>query len=66
MLVLTREVSQEIVITVPGHEPIRVMLVEVKSRNQARIGIDASPDVAINRAEIQDRIDSKQNSNPAQ
>lgn len=50
MLVLSRKVGQEIVIG----DSIRITVVAMKG-NQVRIGIDAPPDVRINREEVEKR-----------
>lgn len=51
MLVLGRQVDQRVVISVPGREPIRVMIVDVRHR-QARLGFEADDDIVIDREEI--------------
>lgn len=51
MLVLSRKISE--VIEIDGR--IRVMLVGIRG-DKVRIGIDAPPEVSINRAEIADAI----------
>lgn len=56
MLVLSRHVSEVIVIGHPGPQQIRIMLVDVQGTNKARIGIDAPFDVPIHREEIYDKI----------
>jgi carbon storage regulator len=53
MLVLTRSVQQSIVID--GKINVRILKIE---GNHVKLGIDAPPDVAVNREEVQSRIDA--------
>lgn len=46
MLVLDREVNEEIVLLVPGHEPVRIALVRIGSY-KARLGIQADATIKI-------------------
>lgn len=55
MLVLRRQVGEEIIITV-GDEKIVVKLVDTVGTNHARIGLTASRNVRIDRKEIHDQI----------
>ena len=55
MLCLNRRKDESVIITVGG-ERIKVMLVELRG-DKARLGFEASPNVAINREEIQEQID---------
>lgn len=57
MLVLTRKYGEEIVIKTKDEE-IRVMVVQIKGK-QTRIGIEASEDVTIYRAEIENKEPNK-------
>jgi carbon storage regulator len=50
MLVLSRKLGEEIII----HDTIRIKIVGVKG-DRIRIGIDAPPQVSVNRAEVQER-----------
>lgn len=57
MLVLSRKTQQTIVITAGGH---RITVVIVEQRGETvRVGIDAPKAVAINRGEIQARVDAE-------
>jgi carbon storage regulator len=56
MLVLTRKVGEEIVITVGGKRVTTTVL--SVDRGRVRLGIVASPEVKVHRGEIQARIDS--------
>jgi carbon storage regulator CsrA len=51
MLVLARYRDQSIVIRTPSGETITLTVVETR-HDRVRIGIDAAPDVHINRSEI--------------
>lgn len=57
MLVLTRNVRQVIVIESAGVR-VRVVLTRV-ANGQAKLGIEAPPDVSVWREEIQRRIDKE-------
>jgi len=50
MLVLTRRIGEEIVIA----DKIRVMIVSVRG-DRVRIGIDAPPDISVERLEVHTR-----------
>jgi carbon storage regulator len=56
MLVLTRHENETIIITPPGCEPIRIVVVEVRG-DKARLGIEAPRQVTVHRQEVQDAID---------
>jgi sRNA-binding carbon storage regulator CsrA len=60
MLVLTRGIGEKIIAMVPPSTeptPIEILVVDVRTRaKHARIGITASPAVAIHRSEVQERI----------
>ena len=51
MLVLTRKPKEEIIIKLPSGETIDIVLTGVKG-NQARIGIEAPPNIDIVRKEL--------------
>ena len=53
MLVLSRKKNEEIIITV-GDETIRISMVGIES-HRARVGIQASKNVAVVRAELVER-----------
>lgn len=55
MLVLSREVDQEIVITTATGEEITVKVVDIRS-GKVRIGVFADPKTSIHRREVQDAI----------
>jgi carbon storage regulator CsrA len=57
MLVLTRQLDEEIVINVPGVAPI-VLRIVMLNHGKVRIGFKADLSVTIHRREVQDRIDS--------
>lgn len=61
MLVLSRKISEEVVITV-GDVVIRCMVIELKN-DKVRIGFDAPKDVKIHRLEIQDIVDREARQN---
>jgi carbon storage regulator len=56
VLVLTRRPNETIIITPPGCEPIRIVVVEVRG-DKARLGIEAPRQVTVHRQEVQDAID---------
>ena len=51
MLVLTRNIGQGIVVTIPGHGEVLLHVMEIRS-GRVRIGIDAARDILVRRAEI--------------
>lgn len=55
MLILTRRSGEAIMIDVPGHEPIKVVILGNKG-NQVRVAIGAGKDVQVHRQEVYDRI----------
>ena len=55
MLVLKRRIGEEIIITV-GEETIVVKLAYIRGASNIGIGVQASPDVRIDRKEIHDAI----------
>jgi sRNA-binding carbon storage regulator CsrA len=62
MLVLGREKSQTVVITVPpSTEPqtIKITMVGIRNGVRARLGFDAKKAIEINRGEIQKRVDAE-------
>lgn len=56
MLVLSRRRDESFVIIVDGRRVV-VTVVEIRG-DKVRIGIDADPDISVNRSEVQDRIDA--------
>lgn len=60
MLVLTRKITEKIVLTV-DNTAIEVFLVSIKGK-QARLGIKAPKDVTIHRGEVQLLIDKNKES----
>ena len=59
MLVLSRRVSETIIITAPDGTQLTLMLVKVRG-DKARIGVDAPKNWIIHREEVQARVpDSK-------
>jgi carbon storage regulator len=56
MLVLSRLKGEEIIITVPGGQQIRVVLVEIRG-NKVRLGFEGPREFIIHRAEVQRAID---------
>lgn len=62
MLVLSRKTQQTIVITA-GSERITVVIVEQRGET-VRVGIDAPRSIAINRGEIQVRVDAESSDAP--
>jgi len=56
MLVLSREVNERIIITLPDGVRITIMVIEIRG-HKTRIGFDAPKNVGVNRSEIQDLID---------
>ncbi len=61
MLVLSRKVAEEILITAPDGTVINVMMVEVRG-DKARIGIDAPREWTVHRAEVQRKVDKEESS----
>ena len=59
MLVLSRHVSETIVITAPDGTRITLQVVEIRG-DRCRLGVTASKDYAVHRGEIQATIDAKQ------
>ena len=54
MLVLTRQENQSVVID--GN--IKVMVIEIRG-DKVKLGIDAPPNIPVNRNEVQERIDGE-------
>jgi len=54
MLVLTRRIGEEIIITAADGQQITVAVLGVRG-NQVRLGVDAPHDVVIDRMEIHER-----------
>jgi len=60
MLIVSRKIGEVVLIRVPGvQEPIRVKLVKLR-RSKARLGFEASGDVEIIRAELEERVDGRE------
>jgi len=59
MLILTRRINEEIVITTATGEKISILLMSIKG-NQARMGVDAPRTMTVHRREVQDRIDREE------
>ena len=55
MLILQRRLGEEIVIRCPSGEVIRVVLTRIRDRERARIGVEASRNVEINRREVHEK-----------
>lgn len=55
MLVLSRKKEESIIVTAGG-ERIEIVIVDIRG-DKARIGVEASQYVTINRKEVQDAID---------
>lgn len=55
MLVLERRIDQRLVIQC-GDVIIKIVLVDVRGGNKARIGVDAPRDVIVHRQEVWDEI----------
>lgn len=51
MLILTRRISESIVITTPTGVQVTVWILGIKG-NQARVGIEAPKDITVDREEI--------------
>ena len=56
LLCLTRGIDDVIVID-PGGLNIRIVVIDIRGDNRARIGIDCPRHIKVHRAEIVDRID---------
>jgi carbon storage regulator CsrA len=54
MLVLQRKRLEQIIITIPGHEPITICVVDIQG-DRVRIGIEADRGIPVDRAEIHQR-----------
>ncbi len=59
MLVLSRKLSEKIVITAPCGTQITVCLVEIRNAKKCRIGVEAPRDWIVNREEVQNSIDAE-------
>lgn len=55
MLILTRKLSEKVIITLPDRRTVEVVLVDV-DRNKVRLGFVGPDDVLIYREEVQRRI----------
>ena len=58
MLVLSRRQREEVVIQVPGREPITIGIAEIRSKNVCVMTIDAEKEIKIFRREVFDRIEA--------
>ena len=58
MLVLTRIPGEEICISTPEGERIKVVVIGIKGE-KIRLGIKANPFVRVHRAEVQEEIDRR-------
>lgn len=56
MLVIARNKSESIEITVPGHDKIKIYYKGENSWGQGVLGIEAPPEIKIYRQELADRI----------
>jgi len=56
MLVLSRKLSEKIVITAPCGTQITVCLVEIRHAKKCRIGVEAPRDWIVHRKEVADAI----------
>lgn len=59
MLILSRKRNEEIVVTCPRPCRIVVAVAEING-DKARIGVEAPPDVVINRREVQDAMERQE------
>jgi carbon storage regulator CsrA len=59
MLILSRNINQKIILTVPGIGEIEISYLGNTSRYQSRIGVTAPDNVTIHREEIHKRIASE-------
>lgn len=57
MLVLSRHRDESIIIPVPGGPRLRITVIDIRG-DKVRIGVEAPPDVPVNREEIQEQIDA--------
>lgn len=62
MLALSRKHGEDIIIIAPpSKEPQRIVVRLLDTQyHRAKIGVSAPPDVIVNRAEVQGRIDAEQ------
>ena len=59
MLVLTRRVDEDVLLTLPDGQRVRIHVAAVVG-DKVRLAFDAPDEVVVNRAEVQDRIDAGQ------
>ena len=59
MLVLSRRQREEVVIQVPGREPITIGIAEIKGQKVCVMTIDAEKEIKIFRREVLDRIEAE-------
>lgn len=57
LLVLSRKVGRETIVTLPDGRRGRVVIVEIRG-DKARVGFDFPDDVKVHRSEVQDAIDT--------
>lgn len=58
MLVLSRSVGQDVVMTLPDGRRVRIAVIHVDGRT-ARLGFEAPSDVVIHRGEVQVAVDAE-------
>lgn len=64
MLVLSRDVGEAVVITIPGRSnPIRITCVDVRCNSKTRLGFDADSDIVIHREEIAQLVEQEKAQN---
>lgn len=56
MLVLTRKIKDDTIITLPDGQQVLVRVLKIKGNQQVAIGFDAPPNVNIVRAEVADTL----------
>lgn len=56
MLVLSRKVNEELVITMPDGTQVSVVVVDIRG-DKVRVGVHAPRDVAVHRREVHDAIE---------
>lgn len=58
ILVLARNLDEQIVCTTPDGSRITITLLEIQHNRKARLGIEAPSDVTIHRGEVQAAVDA--------
>lgn len=56
MLVLTRKIKDDTIITLPDGQQVLVRVLKIKGNQQVSLGFDAPPNVNIVRAEVADTL----------